>query len=227
MALRLAGEEFGVIRGDVAATATLDETAQEFLKTLAALYGWDGADLSRLLVESASNPNLRVRLYTAGSAVSVSAINTDGIADSQQSISVKSSLHHYNETTWDRGRGNTEATLLASAARTASTNSPDQTNYNARGVFVFFDITAVPGGDTVQLVVQGKDPASGTYQALLTGAGLSGTGFRAYAVYPGATDASSEMTDRNDLPLPRMWRARVVHSGSGSFTYSVGAVYIL
>jgi len=52
-----------VAQGDVAAAATLDETSQEFLKSLAALYGWDGADLSRLLVESAANPNLRVTPY--------------------------------------------------------------------------------------------------------------------------------------------------------------------
>ena len=117
MALRLAGEDLGVVRGDVAAAATLDETNQEFLKTLAALYGYDGTDLSRLLVESAANPNLRVTPYVGP----------------------------------DRWLNNTEATILASGARTVTTVSPAQTNYNARGILLFNDITAVPGGDTVNL----------------------------------------------------------------------------
>ena len=47
----------------LAAGATLDETAAQFATTSAAMYGWDGADLSRVLVESAAAPNLRTGIF--------------------------------------------------------------------------------------------------------------------------------------------------------------------
>ena len=193
MALRLAGEDLGVVRGDVAAAATLDETNQEFLKTLAALYGYDGTDLSRLLVESAANPNLRVTSYVGP----------------------------------DRWLNNTEATILASGARTVTTVSPAQTNYNARGILLFNDITAVPGGDTVNLRVQVKDPTSGTYKEVYADGNLSAVTFRMTAFYLGDLTSGSDLNNVVNRPIPRTWRVRIVHSGSGSFTYSVGAAYIL
>ena len=193
MALRLAGEELGVVQGDAAAAATLDETSQEFLKSLAALYGWDGADLSRLRVESAANPNLRVTPYVGP----------------------------------DRWLNNTEVTILANAARTSTTNSPDQTNYNARGLLVHMDITAVPGGDTVILRLQFKDPVSGIYDTLLSDAAVSVTGIRTAIIYPGVGAASNGIHVVQSRILSRTWRVAVAHSGSGSFTYSVSAAYIL
>src|SRR5262249_18335382 len=48
----------------------------------------------------------------------------------------------FNGSTWDRQRGNVETTLLASASRTATVSSADQTNYNGRGVQVDIDITS-------------------------------------------------------------------------------------
>jgi hypothetical protein len=128
--------------------------------------------------------------------------------------------YFYNNSSWDRPRNNTDATLLASTGRTATTNSADQTNYNNSGVWVVLNITAVPGVDTVTINIQGKDPVSGSYVNLLTGAAQVGTGTTEYAVYPGVTETATVDVSR---PLPRVWRVSVTHSGAGSFTYSVGS----
>lgn len=50
--------------------------------------------------------------------------------------------HMFNETTWDRVRNNTEVAALASALRSASTATAEQTSYNAAAVFGILDITA-------------------------------------------------------------------------------------
>ena len=57
----------------------------------------------------------------------------------------------YNNNTWDRFRNNAEITLLESATRNSDTASPYQTNYNARGVVIYLNVTAVPGTDTITL----------------------------------------------------------------------------
>ncbi len=122
--------------------------------------------------------------------------------------------------TWDRVRGNTIAEVLSSLVRGATNSSADQINYNARGLHVVFDITAVPGVQTVTLSIEGKDPVSGKYYTLLTGAAEVGVATRIYRLYPGLTAVAN--TTVSDI-LPRTWRVTVAHSGAGNFTYSVGA----
>ena len=116
-----------------------------------------------------------------------------------------------------------ELTALASAVRAAATTSADQSNHSARGVMVVFDITAVPGTDTVTLTIQGKDPVSGKYFTLLAGASQAATATVVMRVFPGATAAANLAA--NDC-LPATWRVSVAHSASSNFTYSVGAVYL-
>jgi hypothetical protein len=54
---------------------------------------------------------------------------------------------------------------LASAARTASLTSPQQTNVNAKGVVLYLNVTNNPGNsETLRLIVRSKDPASGATQ---------------------------------------------------------------
>lgn len=130
----------------------------------------------------------------------------------------------WNGTTADRQRNNVEATLLASAVRAGTTNSSDQTNYNARGVMVFFNVTAVPGGDTVQCRLQVKDPVSGTYMDVMAPAATAVTGLFVYVFYPGA--GTNTVTETSQAPLPRTWRASIVHSAGTNFTYSVAACLI-
>ena len=157
---------------------------------------------------------------------------SDGISTSRAALPVLEYGHLYNGATWDRIRNNTEFTALASAARTATTNSDDFVNYNARGGLFFLDISvafdADHAGVTVQMIVQAKDPVSGNYVSLETGTATTAVGTTTLAVYPGVTDASAEIANQNDIPLPRTFRVRVVHSSGGpATTYSVGAALVI
>ena len=132
----------------------------------------------------------------------------------------------YNGSTYDRIRNNLSLSLLASAARTATTYSADQTNFNANAALFIFDVTAVPGSDTVQLIVQIKDPVSGKYVTVLDGTAESAVGTYIYAVGLGVSDAESKFDAIEGIALPRTWRVGVIHSAATSFTYSVGGFLI-
>ncbi len=147
--------------------------------------------------------------------------NADALGTSNTGhLGVVSHAFNFNGANWDRVRGNTGQTVLASAERAATNSSVDQVNYNARGLHVVFDITAVPGVQTVSLRIEGKDPVSGKYYTMLTGAAEIGVATRVYRIFPGLTAVVNATV--NDI-LPRTWRATVTHSGAGNFTYSVGA----
>jgi hypothetical protein len=90
-----------------------------------------------------------------------------------------------------------------------------------RGVKAILNVTAVPGVDTVQLVIEGKDPVSGVYFAILSAAARAGAGTDVLTVYPGITVTAN--VSAADL-LPDTYRARVVHSAGTSFTYSLSLV---
>lgn len=174
---------------------------------------------------------LAVSLYAEGAAAGDTrphaVAGADGASNALEGLIGMARGVLFNGTTWDRQRNNQEVTLLASAARTASTASSAQTNYNARGIVAFFNIAVVPGGDTVTLRVRGKDPIAGTARDLLVGSALSSTGSTTYIVYPGVGAAANGVSAVNGFVLPRTWDLAITHSGAGSFTYSVGASYIL
>jgi hypothetical protein len=120
---------------------------------------------------------------------------------------------------------NTEGTALASAVRTATTNSSDIIAYNAKGILCFFNVTAVTGGQTVTAKIQFKDPASGSY--FDAPGGPASTGLNP------ATDAVGAIATRffqvgainsgfSSSNVSSTWRVVVTHSGGGNFTYSVG-----
>lgn len=172
----------------------------------------------------------QAQVVTGGTASAADAMAIDNVFQFQRATGSQHPVivapWRYNGTTWDRLRNNVELTVLASAARTATTASADLVNYNARGVWCFLDITAVPGGDTVQLTLDFKDAASGLWQNIITDTAQSATSQRKFMVYPGIIDTGSKMSVISVLALPRIWRVRMVHSAASSFTYSVGACYI-
>lgn len=157
--------------------------------------------------------------------------DTDGDTDVQYYGLVTSSLmlaledgsgtHHL-----ERWRNNVAKTLLSSAARTADTNSSDQTNYNARGAMFFVNVTATSATPSVTLNVQGKDPVSGNYFTIYTSAAFTATGQFSYQVYPGAS-AAGALTGAAPLTIPRTWRVFMDHADADSITYSVGMSYIV
>lgn len=209
------------------------------LDTRSFLYGFDGATFDRLrtladngdaqaaltlgLLSTVSrlqgfNGATWDRLRSGGNNVDAEAVATLGL--------LRNNIYPtlFNETTWDRQRGNTEFTLLPSAARTVTTNSADIINFNAKGIYLFFNITAVPGVDTVTLVYQQKDPVSGNYFQHGTAAAQIATGLTTFLLYPAAISNASAIQNAS---ICRTSRIRVVPSGAGSFTYSVGGCFLL
>jgi hypothetical protein len=128
---------------------------------------------------------------------------------------------------WDRWANNQDLTLLASAARTATTNTADQTNVNGRGLAIYLAITAASGTGGLTPVIQGKDPVSGNYFTLATmGSAVTTTGNKSYMFYPGAASAGSLQNGVQQV-LPRTWRVQVTAGDGTSYTYSLGCSVIV
>jgi len=128
-------------------------------------------------------------------------------------------------------RNNLEEVILASRSRSATTNSEDQVNHYCRGVRLFLDVTANPGNDeTLTLAIEMKDPASGKYRSITpyvpTVANTNDTYI--YELYPGSLETVP--TPNHEVQggsLPRTWRVKVTHSGTGVWVYSLGACLIV
>lgn len=135
---------------------------------------------------------------------------------------------YFNGVTWDRQRNNAEITVLASASNAAGTRtSADQTNFNARGVLLMLDITALGAAETLTLIVDAKDPVSGIYIGLTAFVDVGVD--TAYTLYPGAVETAAVVALQvQGVALPRTWRVRVTTAPAvNASTYSVGASYIL
>lgn len=110
----------------------------------------------------------------------------------------------------------------ASAVRSATFVGDDNRKVPGNhGVKAVLDVTAVPGVDTVQLVIEGKDATSGKYYTILQAAARVATGTDVLTVYPG--NAVTANVSASDV-LPDVYRARVVHSAGTNFTYSLSLV---
>jgi len=134
----------------------------------------------------------------------------------------------WNGTTWDRHRGNTEGTALASAARTASTTSATLTNYNSRGLVLSLDVTATAATPSITVGVDILQPVSSAWRRVYTAAvAVTATGRADYQLGPG-TDAAAlgGYTDGENIWIPRSFRVAVDHADADSITYSVGFALI-
>jgi hypothetical protein len=114
-------------------------------------------------------------------------------------------------------------TLLASAARTATTNSGDIETRAGRGVHVVIDATAAAATPSVVFTIQGKDATSGAYYTILASAAVTGVSTTVLRVFPGATAAANLAA--NDC-LPATWRVLATAGDADSLTYSVGCSYL-
>jgi len=118
-------------------------------------------------------------------------------------------------------------TVAASAPRTSTLVGTEETNQGWHGVIYFLNVTGDSGnvGETLQLVVEALDPASGNWSAVTNFATIpnSYTGTKQYQVFPSEVQTAA-VTDlaTQALLLPARWRVRVVHSGTGTWTYSLG-----
>jgi len=94
------------------------------------------------------------------------------------------------------------------------------------------DVTANPGGaETLQIVLRVLDPVSGdqiAYAQATADAFGGGTGNQLLVVGPGAatTPISGFGSVSAELPIPRIFLTRIIHSAAGSWTYSVSYTLI-
>jgi len=156
-----------------------------------------------------------------------SASGSDGSATGVVAIPVMSSGSFvplfvagsfWNGASWDRARPNVATSYLASAARTATPTSADITTYNARGIRVSIDVTAIAASPSVVPTIEVKDAVAGTYTAILTGAAIVGTGHTELVVMPGITPAANVAAA---MALARTMRVSMTHGDADSITYSV------
>lgn len=168
-------------------------------------------------------------LGTGQVAIGNEVINTDtednpGIAASQL---VSGAQLLYNGTTDDdyaRQRNNNEETILASAARTASVDSADFTNFNGNGAHFVIDVSAITATPSIVVTIQGKDLISSNYYDILVGAAITTVGTTILKVYPGINGLANAIA--NDI-LPRIFRVSVANADADSITYSISAALVL
>lgn len=93
------------------------------------------------------------------------------------------------------------------------------------GIIAYLNITAVPGVDTVQLVLEEQDPASLVFSSVAASTATAVTGMVRLKLKPAITPvAASAAGITVQDSMPANWRLRVVHSAASNFTYSLGVV---
>jgi len=177
-----------------------------------------GGNVAGLMVETAANPNLRVSLWNGVAEAVIGGVGDNALIGTNLLITVAEQMD-FNGTGADRHRNNNDVTLLASAARTTTQTSADITTFNCKGITVILDMTNVAAAPSVTVTIDGKDPASGKYYNLLTGAAVVAVTTNVYRI-----QESIPAVANKDVPcwLPRIIRIVVTANNANSGTYSVG-----
>ncbi len=127
-----------------------------------------------------------------------------------------------------------EGELLASVARTANAQSPDQKNHGWSGVLIVVDVTAHTATPSVTPSLEYKEPITGDYIEIATFTPITDvtdTGKYLYHITPKSTPAPdwSEAVQAEeseiDVHLPSTWRWVMTHGDGDSITYSVSYGY--
>lgn len=137
--------------------------------------------------------------------------------------------------TFDREESKLDASLLASAARTATTISPTITSPSAGGVLLTVGVTALTAGASLAVAPYGLGGPSnlviyaGHSFADLPVTPITATGVYGYLIHPAAAvynpaaplPTSGYVVWSSPYALPRRWAMRVSHATADSVTYSV------
>lgn len=128
-----------------------------------------------------------------------------------------------------------EAILLASAQRSGTITTSDQTNYlGVRGAGFILDVTAAGGAlKTLRMDLETLDPASGKYLALAStgviGTTVTPTGTYIMVVYPGASNLLTSLLTAvfaQALVLPRTFRVKIIPNDATNWQYSLGMILL-
>lgn len=114
---------------------------------------------------------------------------------------------------------NTAESLLVAAARTTTFTSSDLVNRNGRGLRVVLDMTTV-GTASVTVTINGKDPVSGKYYLLLSGAAVITNSTNVYQLFPGAPVTTNVSANTQ---LPQTYQVVVTANNANAATYTVSA----
>lgn len=111
-----------------------------------------------------------------------------------------------------------EGTALASAARTTTQTLADIDTTGCQYLNVVLDMTTV-GTGSVTLTINGKDPASGKYYLILSGAAVTSNTTNRYKVGPTVTASANAIAQDY---LPKTIQLVVTANNANSATYSLG-----
>lgn len=95
---------------------------------------------------------------------------------------------------------------------------------SAQHFCAYLNVTVVPGIDTVLLQLEEYNPATGVWTDVPGGATLAqiATGLIRLLCGVDVTEVAASTTLRVlNQPVPAIWRIKIVHSGAGSFTYTL------
>ena len=117
-----------------------------------------------------------------------------------------------------------EQVLLPSAARTTAQTSQDFSAEEVLSSDFVFNVTLDPGTASVTPSIQGKDPLSGAYYTILTGAAVAATGVTVMRVGPSIIAAANVAAN---AILPKEFRVSVAVADAESLTYSFGVTHVI
>lgn len=121
---------------------------------------------------------------------------------------------------WHPQQGNTDRSLLASAARTVTTTSPTRLNPSSRAGHFILDVTAVTATPSITVDIQAEDALSGNFYSLLLSNAITTVGTYVFKIGPGYPPVPNQAANDN---LPLNYRAMVTHADADSITYSLNA----
>lgn len=122
---------------------------------------------------------------------------------------------------------NSEAVVLASVARTATTTSDAQVNNHGAGVALLIDVTDVQDFANISAVaVQARVGAGWKTIYSFTGLTIAAATQYAFLVYPGATSGGGWTSAPLAGAIPRHIRYVLTHDNSDPITYELRASYI-
>jgi hypothetical protein len=115
-------------------------------------------------------------------------------------------------------------TILPSAARTATIVSGVYSAEEAICTDIVINVTLDPGTASVTPKVEGKDPLSGEFYTILTGAAIAATGITVLRIGKDITAAANVAAN---AMLPAEYRVTVTAADAESLTYSVSATHMV
>jgi len=216
-----------------AAGAQLNETPLNFAQVVAALYGFDGADLSRLEVESANNPNLKVLLAQGAREVDVSGSGSDGAGNNNDRLSVEAITSVFNGTTWDRQRRNYILVLHALSAEMVTGNTTTTSFFTGLGIWIGIEVTAASGtSPTFNAALRSAHANSNKNNmesagVLIAIAQTTGVSTREMQVGPGLTTTTTDTVRQFNSLTPQRGDVKWTIGGTTpSFTFILEVAFV-